>query len=187
MRARFTLRWGADMWQKLIKSSAGAFLSTVPVGYYLILFTLAGVLCGGYFNGLRWQHKYDALVNKQQSAVLDAQAKADEQTKANATATAQLDTNYYKEYQNASKNADYWRNRALTERVSNQANCANNATHSTSGGVGDDTAITAIDNRPLDVQSTAIIELSTIAAQMRAQVEYLQAKHLADVRTVNNH
>ena len=115
----------------------------------------------------------------------DAQAKADALTKSNATATAQLDTNYYNEFQNASKNADYWRNRALTERVSNQANCANNATHSTSSSVGDDTATTAIDNRPLDLPSTSIIELSTIAGQMRAQVEYLQAKHLADVRTVN--
>ena len=115
----------------------------------------------------------------------DAQAKADEKTKANASTTAQLDTNYFKEYQNATKNADYWRNRALTERVPNQANDANNATHSTSGSVGNDTATTAIDNRPLDVPSTAIVELSTIAWQMRAQVEYLQAKHLADVQTVN--
>lgn len=115
----------------------------------------------------------------------DAQAKADALTKANAEATAQLDTNYYKEYQNASKHADYWRNRALTERVPNQANCANNATHSTSVSMGNDTATTAIDNRPLDVPSTAIIELSTIAGQIRAQVEYLQAKHLADVQTVN--
>ena len=115
----------------------------------------------------------------------DAQAKADEKTKDNAEATAQLDTNYYKEYQNASKNADYWRNRALSERVPNQANDANNTTHSTSSGMGDDTATTAIDNRPLDLPSTAIIELSTIAGQMRAQVEYLQAKHLADVQTVN--
>ena len=115
----------------------------------------------------------------------DAQAKADEKTKANASTTAQLDTNYYKEYQNASKTADYWRNRALSERMPNQANCANNAAHSTIGGVGDDTTTTAIDNRPLDLPSTAIIELSTIAGQMRAQVEYLQAKHLADVQTVN--
>ena len=117
----------------------------------------------------------------------DAQAKADEITKSNATATAQLDTNYFKEYQNESKNADYWRNRAMSERVSNQANGANNATHSTSSGMGDDHTTAAIDNRPLDVPSTAVIELSTIAGQMRAQVEYLQAKHLADVRTVNNH
>ncbi len=115
----------------------------------------------------------------------DAQAKADEQTKSNAEATAQLDTNYYKEYQNASKTADYWRNRALSERMPNKANYANNAAHSTSGSVGDDTATTAIDNRPLDLPSTAIIELSSIAGQMRAQVEYLQAKHLADVQTVN--
>ena len=115
----------------------------------------------------------------------DAQAKADEKTQANATTTAQLDTTYYKEYQNATKNADYWRNRALTERVPNKANCANNATNSTSGGMGDDAATTAIDNRPLDLPSTAIIELSSIAGQMRAQVEYLQAKHLADVNTVN--
>lgn len=115
----------------------------------------------------------------------DAQAKADALTKANTITTAQLDTNYFKEYQNASKTADYWRNRALSERVPNQANGANNTTHSPSGSVGDDTATTAIDNRPLDVPSTAVIELSTIAGQMRAQVEYLQAKHLADVQTVN--
>ena len=118
--------------------------------------------------------------------VADAQAKADALTKSNATQTAQLDTNYYKEYQNATKNADYWRSRAQSERVPNQANCAtNNATHSTSGSMGDDTTTTTIDNRPLDLPSTAIIELSTIAGQMRAQVEYLQAKHLADVQTVN--
>mgnify|MGYP000924576548 CR=1 FL=1 len=116
----------------------------------------------------------------------DAQAKADEKTKANASTTAQLDTNYYKEYQNATKTADYWRNRAMSERVPNQANCAtDNATHSTSGGMGNDTATASIDNRPLDVPSTAVVELSTIAGQMRAQVEYLQAKHLADVQTVN--
>ena len=116
----------------------------------------------------------------------DAQTKADALTKANATQTAQLDTTYYKEYQNATKNADYWRNRAQSERVPNQANCAaSNATSRTSGGMGDDTATASIDNRPLDVPSTAIIELSTIAGQMRAQVEYLQGKHLADVQTVN--
>ena len=116
----------------------------------------------------------------------DAQAEADALTKSNATTTAQLDTTYYKEYQNASKTADYWRARAQSERVPNQANCAtNNATHSTSDSMGDDTTTATIDNRPLDVPSTAVIELSTIAGQMRAQVEYLQAKHLADVRTVN--
>ena len=115
----------------------------------------------------------------------DAQTKADEKTQANATTTAQLDTTYYKEYQNATKNADYWRARAQSERVPNQANCANNATHSTSGSMGDDPTTATIDNRPLDLPSTAIIELSTIAGQMRAQVEYLQDKHLADTHTVN--
>ena len=116
----------------------------------------------------------------------DAQAKATEKTQSNATATAQLDANYYKEYQNASKTADYWRARAQSERVPNQANCSsNNATPRASGGMGNDTTTASIDNRPLDVPSTAIIELSTIAGQMRAQVEYLQAKHLADVQTVN--
>ena len=118
--------------------------------------------------------------------VADAQTKADALTKANATQTAQLDTKYYKEYQNATKNADYWRSRAQSERVPNQANCASNDTAPrTSGGMDNDTTTASIDNRPLDVPSTAIVELSTIAGQMRAQVEYLQAKHLADVQTVN--
>ena len=116
----------------------------------------------------------------------DAQTKATEKTQANATATAKLDTSYFKEYQNASKTADYWRSRAVAERVSNQANCATNDTAPrTSGSMGDDPTTASIDSRPLDLPSTAIIELSTIAGQMRAQVEYLQAKHLADVRTVN--
>ena len=118
--------------------------------------------------------------------VADAQAKATEKTQANAATTAQLDTNYYKEYQNATKNADYWRSRAQSERMPNQANCATNDTAPrTSGGMGDDTTTATIDNRQIDLPSTAIIELSTIAGQMRAQVEYLQAKHLADVQTVN--
>ena len=118
--------------------------------------------------------------------VADAQTKADALTKANATQTAQLDTTYYKEYQNATKNADYWRSRAQSERMPNQANCATNDTAPrTSGSMGDDPTTAAIDNRPLDLPSTAIVELSTIATQMRAQVEYLQAKHLADVQTVN--
>ena len=117
----------------------------------------------------------------------DAQTQATEKTQANATQTAQLDANYYKEYQNATKNADYWRSRAQSERMPNQANCATNDTAPrTSGSMGDDPTTAAIDNRPLDLPSTAIVELSTIATQMRAQVEYLQANHLADVQTVNS-
>ena len=115
-----------------------------------------------------------------------AQTKADALTKSNATTTAQLDTNYFKEHQNATKNADYWRSRAQSERVSNQANCTTNDTAPrTSGSMGNDTTTATIDNRPLDVPSTAVIELSTIAGQMRAQVEYLQGKVRADVRTAN--
>ena len=143
----------------------------------------------------RWHNvRVDAAVVKERDRLgavyaqqlADAQTKATEKTQANATTTAQLDTNYYKEYQNATKNANYWRSRAQSERVPNQANCASNdAAPRTSGSMGNDTTTATIDNRPLDVPSTAIIELSTIAGQMRAQVEYLQAKHLADVRTVN--
>ena len=51
--------------------------------------------------------------------------------------------------------------------------------------MSDDTTTATIDNRPLDLPSAAIIELSTIATQMRAQVEYLQGKVRADVQTVN--
>ena len=166
-----------------------AMLKLVPRWMWLGLAVLA-VMVGltHWHNG----HVDDAVARERDrlgavyaQQLADAQAKADEKTKANASTTAQLDTNYFKEYKNASKNADYWRNRALTERVPNQSNCTNNATHSTSVSMGDDTATAAVDNRPLDVPSTAVIELSTIAGQMRAQVEYLQAKHLADVQTVN--
>ena len=167
-----------------------AMLKFVPRWAYILLGVVAMLV------GLTHWHngRVDAAVAKERDRlsavyaqeVADAQAEADEKTQANATTTAQLDTNYYKEFQNASKTADYWRSRAQSERVPNQANCSsNNATPRTSGGMGNDTTTASIDNRPLDVPSTAIIELSTIAGQMRAQVEYLQAKHLADVRTVN--
>ena len=168
-----------------------AMIKFVPRWAYILLGVVAMLV------GLtRWHngrvddavaHERDRLGAVYAQEVADAQAEADEKTQANATQTAQLDANYYKEYQNATKNADYWRNRALSERVPNQSNCAtNNATPRTSGGMGNDTTTASIDNRPLDVPSTAIVELSTIAGQMRAQVEYLQAKHLADVRTVNS-
>ena len=167
-----------------------AMLKFVPRWAYILLGVVAMLV------GLTHWHngRVDAAVAKERdrlSAVYaqqlaDAQTKANEKTQSNATATAQLDTNYFKEYQNATKNADYWRSRAQSERVPNQANCAtNNATNSTSGSMGNDTTTASIDNRPLDLPSTAIIELSTIATQMRAQVEYLQAKNLADVQTVN--
>ena len=167
-----------------------AMLKLVPRWMWLGLAVLAVVV------GLtRWHNgRVDAAVARERDRLgavyaqqlADAQTKADALTKSNATTTAQLDTNYYKEFQNASKTADYWRSRAQSERVSNQANRAtDNATHSTSGSMGDDPATATIDNRPLDLPNTAIIELSTIAGQMRAQVEYLQAKHLEDVQTVN--
>ena len=166
-----------------------AMLKFVPRWAYILLGVVAMLV------GLTHWHngRVDAAVAKERdrlSAVYaqqlaDAQTKATEKTQANATTTAQLDTNYYKEYQNATKNADYWRSRAQSERVPNQANDANDTAHSTSSGVGNDTTTATIDNRPLDVPSTAVIELSTIAGQMRAQVEYLQGKVRADVRTVN--
>lgn len=167
-----------------------AMLKLVPRWMWFGLAVLA-VMVGW----TRWQNgRVDDAVERERNRLgaiyaqelADAQSKADEKTKANAEATAQLDTNYFKEYQNASKNADYWRNRALTERVPNQSNCTNNAAHSTSGSVGDGATTDPIDNRSIDVPSTSIIELSTIASKMRAQVEYLQDKVNIDAATVND-
>ena len=115
----------------------------------------------------------------------DAQAKADEKTKDNAEATAQLDTNYYKEYQNATKNADYWRARALTERVPVCTQTANSTETRATGSVGDDPAADIGADRSLDVPSAAIIQLSESATKMKAQVEYLQGKVMTDAQTIN--
>ena len=167
-----------------------AMLKFVPRWAYILLGVVA-ILVGltRWHNGRvddAVAHERDRLGAVYAQEVADAQAEADEKTQANAATTAQLDTNFYKEFQNATKNADYWRTRAQSERVPNQANCAANDTAPrTSGSMGNDPTTATIDNRPLDLPSTAIVELSTIAGQMRAQVEYLQAKHLADVRTVN--
>ena len=167
-----------------------AMLKFVPRWAYILLGVVAMLVGLTHWHNGRVDnavaHERDRLGAVYAQELADAQAEADALTKSNVTTTAQLDTNYFKEYQNASKTADYWRARAQSERVPNQANCATNDTAPrTSGGMGNDPTTAAIDNRPLDVPSTAIIELSTIAGQMRAQVEYFQAKHLADVQTVN--
>ena len=174
---------------KITGNSLTALLKTVPRWMWLGLAVLAVMVGLTHWHNGRVD---DAVVKERDrlgavyaQELADAQAKATEKTQANAATTAQLDTTYYKEYQNATKNADYWRTRAQSERVPNQANCANNAAHSQSGSMGDDTATATIDNRPLDVPSTAVIELSAIAGHLRAQVKYLQGKHLADVQTVN--
>lgn len=173
------------MWQKLIKSSVGAFLSTVPVGYYLMLFTLAGVLCGGYINGLRWQHKYDALVNTQQSQVLQAQAAASQATQANASATGTIDTQKYQELQNAKNTINDLRSQLRTGAISVR-DCAtgtDNAKTRTSISMGDGQAPESTGRGQSAGQD--ILDLAEIAKTAIAQRNYLQDKHVADTKTVN--
>ncbi len=180
---------------KLAKNSLIALLRTVPRWLWILLFCLAAVI--GFIRLYESNMKkavdkavtverlrVEALYEKQvQASIVQAEASTAENTKS----TAQLDVNYFKEYQNAVSNVNYWRNRALSERVPNETTCAKNlpVTSSTSN-VGDGATTATIDNRQIDVPSASIIELSTIASKMRAQVEYLQDKVNIDAATVNN-
>lgn len=166
-----------------------ALIRIVPRwAYYLLIFV-------GIAFGLMRAHV--ALTNKaleaerqrvtvlNQKNVIEAQNKAGLLTADNAAKTAALDNKFYKDYENAQKTADYWRTRAISERVPSRTKAANCAEAVTSGGMGDDAAAVTIDTRQIDVSSAAIIELSTVAGQMRAQVEYLQAKVKADRVTID--
>ena len=173
------------MLEKLKQSSVGALFSLIPPWLIYLLIALALMMAGAKLNGLRWSAKYERLQHSYESTQAYAQAVATTKTTENATATAKLDKTYYEEYQNAQKTADYWRDRVRTERVPERATTANCAETRTGGSMGDDAATDTSADRPVDVPSTAIIQLSESAGKMRAQVEYLQGKVRADSETIN--
>ena len=176
------------MLENLKRTSMAGFLGLLPpwVIVALVVALMAGSgLAGAKLNGQRWAVKYERLQHSYESAQAYAQAVASEKTQVNADQSAHLDKTYYEEYQNATKNSDYWRNRYLTERVPVRAKAANCAETRTSTGVGNDTAADDRADQSLDVSSAAIIELSESAKQMRAQVLYFQGKKSVDDVTVN--
>ena len=173
------------MLEKLKQSSVGALFGVVPPWLLYALIALALMMSGAKLNGMRWSLKYERLQHSYESAQAHAQAVATEKSTENATATAQLDKTYFEEYQNAQKTTDYWRNRALTERVSVRAATANCTKADSGSSVGNAAAANSGADQSLDVSSTAIIQLSESAVKMHAQVEFLQAKHTADVATIN--
>ena len=176
------------MLENLKRTSMAGFLGLLPpwviVALVVALMAASG-LAGAKLNGQRWAAKYERLQHSYESAQAQAQAVATQQTQANAEQSAQLDKTYYEEFQNATKNSDYWRNRYLTERVPSRTKAANCAETRSSTGVGDDAAADIGADRSMDVSGSAIIELSELAKQMRAQVLYLQGKVMTDAQTIN--
>lgn len=155
------------------------------IGALVVALMAASALAGAKLNGQRWAVKYERLQRSYESAQAQAQAVATQQTQANAEQSAQLDKTYYEEFQNATKNSDYWRARYLSERVPSRTKAANCAETRSSIGMGDDAAADIGADRSVDVSGSAIIELSESAKQMRAQVLYLQGKVMTDAQTIN--
>lgn len=176
------------MLENLKKTSMAGFLGLLPpwvVGALFVALMAVSGLVGAKLNGQRWSVKYERLQHSYESAQAYAQAVATENTQANVEQSAQLDKTYYGEYQNAEKDSNYWRNRALSERVPSRTQTANCAEARTSTGVGNDAAADIGSDRSMDVSGSAIIELSESAKQMRAQVLYFQGKKSVDDATVN--
>ena len=176
------------MLENLKRTSMAGFLGLLPpwviVALVVALMAASG-LAGAKLNGQRWAAKYERLQHSYESAQAQAQAVATQQTQANAEKSAQLDKTYYEEFQNATKNSDYWRNRYLSERVPSRTKAANCAETRSSTGVGDDAAADNSGIGQIDVSRSAIIQLSESAKQMRAQVLYFQGKKSVDDATVN--
>ena len=176
------------MLENLKRTSMAGFLGLLPpwvIGALVVALMAASGLAGAKLNGQRWAAKYERLQHSYESAQAYAQAVASEKTQVNADQSAHLDKTYYGEYQNATKNSDYWRNRYQSERVPVRAKAANCAETRTSTGVGNDTAADIGADRSVDVRGAAIIELSESAKQMRAQVLYFQGKVTTDAQTIN--
>ena len=173
------------MLEKLKQSSVGALFGLIPPWLLYLLVALALMMAGAKLNGQRWAAKYERLQHSYESAQAQAQAVATQQTQANAEQSAQLDKTYYEEFQNATKNSDYWRARYLTERVPSLTKVSNCTETRTSTGVGNDTAADIGADRSMDVSGSAIVDLSESASKMRAQVLYFQGKKSVDDVTVN--
>lgn len=176
------------MLENLKRTSMAGFLGLLPpwvIGTLVVALMAASGLTGAKLNGQRWAVKYERLQRSYESAQAQAQAVATEKTQANAEKSAQLDKTYYEEFQNATKNSDYWRARYLSERVPSLTKTAHCAETRTSTGVGNDTAADIGADRQLDVSGSAIIQLSESAKQMRAQVLYFQGKVTTDAQTIN--
>ena len=176
------------MLENLKRTSMAGFLGLLPpwvIGALVVALMAASGLAGAKLNGQRWAVKYERLQHSYESAQAQAQAVATQQTQANAEKSAQLDKTYYEEYQNATKNSDYWRNRYQSERVPSRTQTANCTENRASTGMGNDTAADIGADRSVDVRGAAIIELSESAKQMRAQVLYLQGKVMTDAQTIN--
>ena len=176
------------MLENLKRTSMAGFLGLLPpwvIGALVVALMAASGLAGAKLNGQRWAAKYERLQHSYESAQAYAQAVASEKTQVNADQSAHLDKTYYEEYQNATKNSDYWRNRYQSERVPVRAKAANCAETRATGSVGDDTATDVGADRSLDVSGSAIVDLSESAKQMRSQVLYFQGKKSVDDVTVN--
>ena len=106
------------MLENLKRTSMAGFLGLLPpwviVALVVALMAASG-LAGAKLNGQRWAAKYERLQHSYESAQAYAQAVASEKTQVNADQSAQLDKTYYEEFQNATKNSDYWRARYLSE------------------------------------------------------------------------
>ena len=176
------------MLENLKRTSMAGFLGLMPpwiVGALIIALMAGSGLAGAKLNGQRWAVKYERLQHSYESAQAQAQAVATQQTQANADQSAHLDKTYYEEYQNATKNSNYWRNRYLSERVPNRAKAANCAETRATGSVGNDPATDNSGAGQIDVSRSAIVELREHTDKMRAQVLYFQGKKSVDDATVN--
>ena len=176
------------MLEKLKNTSVTGFLGLLPpwiVGALFLAMMAGSALVGAKLNGQRWSAKYERLQHSYESAQAQAQAVATQQTQANAEKSAKLDKTYYEEFQNATKNSDYWRNRYLAERVPSGSKTANCAETRASTGVGNDTAADNSGIGQIDVSRSAIVELREHTDKMRAQVLYFQGKVMTDAQTIN--
>ena len=176
------------MLENLKRTSMAGFLGLLPpwsVGVLFIVLMAASGIAGAKLNGKRWSVKYERLQHSYESAQAYAQAVATEKTQVNAEQSAQLDKTYYEEFKDATKNSDYWRNRARTERLPVCPKTANSAEARSSTGVGDDAAADNSGIGQIDVSRSAIVELREHTDKMRAQVLYFQGKVMTDAQTIN--
>ena len=176
------------MLENLKRTSMAGFLGLLPpwsVGVLFIVLMAASGIAGAKLNGKRWSVKYERLQHSYESAQAYAQAVATEKTQVNAEQSAQLDKTYYEEFKDATKNSDYWRNRARTERLPVCPKTANSAEARTRTGVGNDTAADNSGIGQIDVSRSAIVELREHTDKMRAQVLYFQGKVMTDAQTIN--
>lgn len=143
-----------------------------------------GFAVGWSVNGWRLGEKKAKAVSADLVEKVEASNVVAEKSAKNAEVSAKIDSDYFKEYENAKKSADYWRGVA-NDRVRDKDAGGKASEIKQCGRMDDEASTNGAGVGQVDLSVAAITGMREVAGELRAQVLALQEKVKADHATIN--